>query len=164
MALAYTGASNRKYSKTTEANKMTDKTKILIVDDEEVIRLCLSRTLSGERCRVDVVTNGTDALKLMEKHAFDVVLLDVRMPGPDGMTVLKTIKQKWPDSEVIIITGYPEVESAKKAVTLGAYSYLAKPVGPEDVINAANGAVTHKRWALRKAEQTQRIGREASTG
>lgn len=142
---------------------MTDKTKILVVDDEEVIRLCLSRTLSGERCNVDVVTNGTDALRLMEQRPFDVVLLDVRMPGLDGMTVLKTIKQKWPDSEVIIITGYPEVESAKKAVTLGAYDYLAKPVGPDDVINATNGALTHKRWALRKDLQTQRINLQESS-
>jgi DNA-binding NtrC family response regulator len=141
---------------------MTDKTKI-VVDDEEVIRLCLSRTLSGERCNVDVVTNGTDALKLMEQRPFDVVLLDLRMPGLDGMSVLKTIKQKWPDSEVIIITGYPEVESAKEAVTLGAYDYLAKPVGPDDVINAANGAMTHKRWALRKDHQTQRIGLQESS-
>ena len=142
---------------------MTDKTRILVVDDEEVIRLCLSRTLSGERCNVDVVTNGSDALKLMEQRPFDVVLLDVRMPGLDGMTVLKTIKQKWPDSEVIIITGYPEVESAKKAVALGAYDYLSKPVGPDDVINAANGAVTHKRWALRKDQQTQRINLQESS-
>ena len=129
---------------------MTEKTKILVVDDEEIVRLSHVRTLSGEHCKVDVVSNGTDALKLMEQHPFDVVLLDVRMPGLDGMTVLKTIKQKWPDSEVIIITGYPEVESAKKAVTLGAYDYLAKPVGPDEVIHAANGAVMHKRWALRR--------------
>ena len=136
---------------------MTDKTKILVVDDEEVIRLCLSRTLSGERCNVEVVTNGRDALQRLEQQPFDVVLLDVRMPGLDGMTVLKTIKQKWPDSEVIIITGYPEVDSAKQAVTLGAYDYLAKPVGPDDVINAANGAVMHKRWALHREPQTPRV-------
>jgi DNA-binding NtrC family response regulator len=127
---------------------MTAKTKILVVDDEEVVRLCLVRTLSGERCNVQVVTNGQEALRMMEQHPFDVVLLDIRMPGLDGMTVLKTIKQKWPDSEVIIITGYPEVEAAKKAVTLGAYDYLAKPVGPDEVIHAANGALMHKRWAL----------------
>lgn len=129
---------------------MTEKTKILVVDDEEVVRLCLARTLSDERCNVQVVTNGQDALRMMEQHPFDVVLLDVRMPGMNGMTVLETIKQKWPDSEVIIITGYPEVESAKQAVTLGAYDYLAKPVGPEEVIQAANGALQHKRWALHR--------------
>jgi DNA-binding NtrC family response regulator len=131
---------------------MTEKTKVLVVDDEEIVRLSHLRALSGEHCKVDVVTNGQDALKLMEQHPFDVVLLDVRMPGLDGMAVLKTIKQKWPDSEVIIITGYPEVESAKRAVTLGAYDYLAKPVGPDEVLHAANGAVMHKRWALRREQ------------
>ena len=128
---------------------MLEKTKILVVDDEEVVRLCLLRTLSGEHCNVEVVRNGNDALQVMGQQPFDVVLLDLRMPGMDGMSVLKTIKQKWPESEVIIITGYPAVESAKEAVTLGAYDYLAKPVGPDDVINAANGAMLHKRWALR---------------
>jgi len=128
---------------------MIEKTKILIVDDEEVVRLSYLRTLSTEYCNVDAVMNGQDALQMMGQRAFDVVLLDLRMPGMDGMTVLKTIKEKWPESEVIIITGYPAVDSAKQAVTLGAYSYLAKPVGPDDVINAAKAAVTHKRWTLR---------------
>ena len=137
---------------------MLEKAKILVVDDEEVVRLCHVRTLSGEHCSVEVVRNGKDALQVMEQHPFDVVLLDLRMPGIDGMTVLKTIKEKWPESEVIIITGYPAVESAKEAVTLGAYDYLAKPVGPDDVINAANGAMLHKRWALRCEQQAQCAG------
>ena len=134
---------------------MLDKAKILVVDDEEVVRLCLVRSLSGEHCNVEAVGNGNDALQMMGQQAFDVVLLDLRMPGMDGMAVLKTIKEKWPESEVIIITGYPAVESAKEAVTLGAYDYLAKPVGPDDVINAANGALLHKRWALRCDQQAR---------
>lgn len=137
---------------------MIEKTKILVVDDEEVVRLSYARSLSGEHCNVNVVRDGKDALQMMGQHSFDVVLLDLRMPGMDGMTVLKTIKEKWPDSEVIIITGYPAVESAKEAVMLGAYGYLAKPVGPEDVIKAANGAVMHKRWALRCDQGAQFMG------
>ncbi len=128
---------------------MNEKAKILVVDDEEVVRLSYVRTLAGEHCSVEVVKNGHDALQMMGQQAFDVVLLDLRMPGMDGMTVLKNIKENWPESEVIIITGYPAVESAKEAVTLGAYDYLAKPAGPDEVINAANGAMLHKRWALR---------------
>src|SRR5450759_4317343 len=145
-------------TKKSEVAKMLEKAKILVVDDEEVVRLCHVRTLSGEHCSVEVVKNGKDALQVMEQHPFDVVLLDLRMPGIDGMTVLKTIKEKWHESEVIIITGYPAVESPKEAVTLGAYDYLAKPVGPDDVINAANGAMMHKKWALRCEQQTQCAG------
>lgn len=137
---------------------MLDKTKILIVDDEEIVRLCLHRTLSSDHCDVEVVRNGNDALTAMAQHPYDVVLLDLRMPGMDGMTVLKTIKEKWPESEVIIITGFPAVESAKQAVTLGAYDYLAKPVGPDEVISAANCALTHKRWALRREQPAQHAG------
>jgi DNA-binding NtrC family response regulator len=134
---------------------MIAKTKILVVDDEEVVRLSYLRTLSGQHCNVDVVADGEDALQKMSLQPFDVVLLDLRMPGMDGMSILKTIKQKWPDSEVIIITGYPAVESAKAAVTLGAYGYLAKPVGPDDVINAANGAMLHKRCNARRCGRDQ---------
>lgn len=139
----------------TEVGKMTEKATILVVDDEEVVRRSYVRALSGEHCSVAVVWNGKEALQIMGQHPFDVVLLDLRMPGMGGMTVLKTIKEKWPESEVIIITGYPAVESAKEAVTLGAYNYLAKPVGPDEVINAAKGAMLHKEWALRCDQQAE---------
>jgi DNA-binding NtrC family response regulator len=129
---------------------MDDKTKILVVDDEEVVRLSHIRTLASMHCNVEVVRDGAEALQVMEQRPADVVLLDLRMPGMDGMSVLKMIKQKWPETEVVIITGYPTVETAKEAVRLGAFDYLAKPVGPDDVINVANGAMTQKRWALHK--------------
>ena len=129
---------------------MDEKTKILVVDDEEVVRLSHIRALASIHCDVEVVKNGTDALQVMEQRPADVVLLDLRMPGMDGMAVLKTIKHSWPETEVVIITGYPNVDSAKEAVRLGAYDYLAKPLGPDEVINVANGAMTQKKWALRQ--------------
>jgi DNA-binding NtrC family response regulator len=132
---------------------MSEKANILVVDDEEVVRLSHARTLSGDHCNVESVWNGDDALRAMERRSYDLVLLDLRMPGMDGMSVLKTIKEKWPESEVIVITGYPEVDTAKEAVKLGAYDYIAKPVGPDEVISAVNGAMLHKRWALRREPQ-----------
>lgn len=128
---------------------MTDTSKILVIDDEEIVRLSYARALAGEHCNVDMAAGGQDALRMMGQRPFDVVLLDLLIPGMDGMTVLRTIKQNWPESEVIIITGCPAVESAKEAVSLGAYDYLAKPVGPDAVIHAANAAMTQKRWTLR---------------
>lgn len=139
---------------------MDDKTKILVVDDEEVVRLSHIRTLASVHCNVEVVKNGEEALQVMAQRPADVVLLDLRMPGMDGMAVLKTIKQSWPETEVVIITGYPNIETAKEAVRLGAYDYLAKPVGPDEVINVANGAMTQKKWALHK----DRIGSDAGVG
>ena len=139
---------------------MDENTKILVVDDEEIVRLSHIRTLASMHCKVEVVPDGKEALRVMEQRPADVVLLDLRMPGMDGMAVLKTIKQRWPETEVVIITGYPTIETAKEAVRLGAYDYLAKPVGPDDVINVANGAMTQKKWALHR-DRTQS---DAGTG
>jgi len=127
---------------------MNKKPDILIVDDEEVVRRSYARILSGAQCNADAVWNGDEALRAMQRRCYDVVLLDLRMPGTDGMRVLQTIKQKWPDSEVVVITGFPSIEGAKESMRLGAYDYLAKPVGPEEVIGATRGAVTRKQWAL----------------
>jgi DNA-binding NtrC family response regulator len=122
---------------------------ILIVDDEEVVRRSFSRVLDGAHCRTESAVDGEEALRALARERFDVVLLDQRMPGTDGITVLKTIKARWPDSEVVMITGYPNVETAKEAVRLGAFDYLAKPVAPDTVIHAARSAALRKRWALR---------------
>ena len=142
---------------------MDEKTKILVVDDEEVVRLSHIRTLTSIHCDVEVVRDGKEALQVMEQRPADVVLLDLRMPGMDGMSVLKMIKQRWPETEVVIITGYPNIDTAKEAVRLGAYDYLAKPLGPDEVINVANGAMTQKKWALHKDRTGQDDGSGSNT-
>lgn len=129
---------------------MNGKVKILIVDDEEVIRKGFERTLAGEHSIVECASDGFEALRKMGERSFDVVLLDLRLPEMDGLTVLKRIKQQWPDSEVVVITGFPELETAKESVVLGAYDYLAKPVVPEAVIRATTGAWMQKRWAIQR--------------
>jgi DNA-binding NtrC family response regulator len=122
---------------------------VLVVDDEEVVRRSHLRVLTGKRCHVEAVDDGEKALKAMEAKRYDVVLLDLRMPGIDGMSVLRTMRERWPESEVIMITGYPSVETAKEAIRLGACQYLAKPLAPYEVIEAANSAIEEKHWALR---------------
>jgi DNA-binding NtrC family response regulator len=135
---------------------MNDRASILIVDDEEIVRRSHLRSLAGTGCHTEAAADGSEALQVMERRPFDVVLLDLRLPGLDGMEVLKTIKSRWPDSEVVVITGYPSIESAKEAVRLGAQNYIAKPVGPDDLIRAANEAWTQKRWALHRNQQEER--------
>ncbi len=129
---------------------MNEKANILIVDDEEVVRLSHLRTLASAQCKAEVAWNGDEALRVMEQHPYDVILLDLRMPGLDGMTVLQTIKERWPECQVVIITGYPSIETAKEAVRLGAQNYLAKPVSPDEVIKATNDAMMQKKWGLQK--------------
>ena len=141
---------------------MNEKANILIVDDEEVVRHSQLRILADVPCNAAVAWNGTEALRAMEQQPFDLVLLDLRMPGPDGMSVLKTIKERWPESEVVIITGYPSIETAKEAVRLGAYDYLAKPLDPDQVITATHGAVRQKRWTLH-LEQPDTVARHGSS-
>lgn len=128
---------------------MNNKARILIVDDEEVVRHSFTRALATTNCQVKAVSSWTQVAEALAAEPYDVVLLDLRMPDVDGITVLRAVKQRWPESEVIIITGYPTVATAKEAVALGAFDYLTKPVGPDNVIEAANAAVLHKRWTLR---------------
>lgn len=128
---------------------MNDKVNILIVDDAEVVRLSYLRSLAGAGYHAEAASSGPEAIKAMERRAADVVILDLRMPEMDGISVLKTIRRRWPEREVIIITGYPTITSAKEALRLGAYHYLVKPVGPDAVVRAVEDALTHKGWALR---------------
>jgi DNA-binding NtrC family response regulator len=133
---------------------MNAKANVLVVDDEESVRRSYTRLLDQAHCNASSARDGAEALRAMQHQPFDVVLLDLRMPGADGLAVLEQIKQKWPASEVVVITGYPTIESAKLALQLGAYDYLAKPADPEDVIDAARGAMLRKRWALQPEPET----------
>jgi len=128
---------------------MDRKASILIVDDDEIVRRSYARVLGQMDCDARTAADGAQAVQEMEQHPYDVVLLDLRMPGARGMDVLRTIKQRWPASEVVIITGCPTVESAKEALLFGACDYLAKPADPDDVIDAARTAMRRKKWALR---------------
>jgi DNA-binding NtrC family response regulator len=127
---------------------MNTQARILIVDDEEVVRRSYMRILEATTSSVKAVWNWAQVAQAMQDEPADVVLLDLRMPEMDGITVLKALKQRWPESEVIVITGYPTLETAKQAVSLGAYDYLTKPIHPDQVIHASNAAWLHKRWAL----------------
>lgn len=123
---------------------MAETRKVLVVDDEEIVRLSHMRTLAGQSCDVEAARGGEEALEKMRNGPADVVLLDLRMPGMDGLAALKAIKEKWPATEVVIITGYPSVVTAREAVRLGAFDYLAKPVDPDKVLAVANEAMAQR--------------------
>ena len=126
---------------------MDEMKKVLIVDDEEIVRLSHMRALAGQGCTVDAAGGVEQALEKMQKEPADLVLMDLRMPGQDGLTALKTIKEKWPETEVVIITGYPSVYTVREAVKLGAFDYLSKPLGPDKVLAVANEAMAQSGWA-----------------
>jgi DNA-binding NtrC family response regulator len=128
-------------------NKANHPTRILIVDDEKIIRDGFSRVLLKEGYSVEAVESGRVALERTAEEPPDIVLLDLKMPGLDGMETLRQMKEKAPDVVGIMITGYPTIESAVKAVKLGAYDYLSKPCSPEELRIIVARAAERRRLA-----------------
>jgi len=110
---------------------MDEKANILIIDDDEAIRDSCGQVLQKKGYSVKGAKDGREGLKFFKKEFFHVVLLDLKLPGPDGMAVLSKIKEEAPETPVIIITGYASIESAVEAMKRGAFDYLAKPFSPE---------------------------------
>ena len=103
-------------------------TRILIVDDEEGIREVLRDFFEGEGFEVFEAANGVGALEMARRERFDVVLTDLKMPGLDGLQVVKEIRHMRPRTAALILTGYPSTESAVSAMEIGCDGYLNKPV------------------------------------
>ncbi len=109
---------------------MTEKLNILIIDDDESIRDSCGQVLEKEGYTVRTAKDGRDGLRLFKKEFFHAVLLDLKLPGLDGMKVLSLIKEETPSTPVIMITGYASIESAVEAMKKGAFDYLSKPFSP----------------------------------
>jgi len=122
---------------------MNKNYKILLVCDDEAIAYL--KSLAHISRNVEFLCDGDEAVAAIERSTFDLVLLDVRTPNA---AMLRTVELKSPDSEVVVVASHPTLADAKEAVRLGAYDYVAKPVGPHEVINLSGAALTHKRWAL----------------
>lgn len=124
---------------------MTEKANILIIDDEETIRDSCSQVLGKAGYTAKGARDGSEGLKLFKKEFFHVVFLDLKLPGIHGMKVLKRIKEENPETPVIIITGFATIESAVEAIKQGAFDYLAKPFGPEELRVIAEKALESRR-------------------
>jgi len=118
---------------------------LLIVDDEPSILQSLGGLLSDEGFEVTTAANGYEALKIVDVESPDLVLLDIWMPGIDGLETLKEIKKENPNIQVIIITGHGTIETAVKATKLGAYDLIEKPLSIDKVIVAINNALNFRR-------------------
>ena len=107
---------------------------ILIVDDEKNIRKSLRSLLEDESYRVTEAGNGQEALLLFKKSRPDAIILDIWMPGMDGLEVLKNLREEDPSVSVIMISGHGNVETAVKATKLGAYDFIEKPLSVEKIL------------------------------
>jgi DNA-binding NtrC family response regulator len=110
------------------------KPKILIVDDEERFRNTMRKILEAEGLNAQTVGSAKSALDALSKDSFDVVILDVRMPEMNGVEALKRIRKIDPYIEVIIMTGYASVDTAREIMTTGAFDYLLKPYSTETLL------------------------------
>ena len=121
-----------------------EKMKILLVDDEERFLSTTKKLL--ERKNIDVMTagSGADALRLLSSHRVHVVILDVKMPGMDGVATLREIKARFPMVEVIMLTGHATVESAIEGLKSGAVDYLMKPADLEEIVEKATDAYSRR--------------------
>jgi DNA-binding NtrC family response regulator len=130
---------------------MSNSPKVLLVDDEERFRTNLKNMLSHQGLRVAAVASGLEALAELERQPYDVVLLDIRMPGMDGVETLGEIKKIRPDTEVIILTGHASMDAALEIIKRGAYDYLLKPCPLEELMLKIDGAWERK---LERAKKT----------
>ena len=115
--------------------------KILIVDDEINIGLLLSKFLTRNSFIVETATNGNSAMEYLSKDKFDLVLCDYRLEDTDGREMLVKIKESYPSTGVIIITGYSDIKLAVELIKLGAYDYITKPLYPDEILNTINKAI-----------------------
>jgi DNA-binding NtrC family response regulator len=122
---------------------MEGTAKILVIDDERIALRNLEHVIQKEGYEVTATQSGSNALKLLEEQPFDVVLTDLRMEKVDGMQILKKSHELYPDTEVIMITGYATLDSAVEAMKNGAFYYIAKPFKLEEVRKVVKEAV-HK--------------------
>ena len=128
------------------------KAKILVVDDEALVRQSLEDILRLEGYDTKSVPNGDMALNMLQEEPFDMILLDLRMPGIDGIEVLEGATKISPDTKVILLTGHGSLESAIKALRQGAHDYLLKPVSSHELLSSVEGALK-----LRTEQQQKRL-------
>jgi CheY-like chemotaxis protein/glycine cleavage system H lipoate-binding protein len=150
---------------------MSYRANVLVVDDEQIVCNSCRKILSQQGHNVHIALNGREALNKVEEDKYDVVIADWRMPEIDGMEVLRIVKKNHPDIIPIMITGYPSVESAVKAMRMGVSNYLPKPISPDTLTEALKKALEERKtegddllyyqkyiWARMLEDGTVKIG------
>ena len=117
---------------------------VLIVDDEGQFVDAVVERLRLRGFDADGVTNGHDAIELLDQRSYDVVLLDVKMPGLGGLEVIGKVKEKWPGLRVVLLTGHGSSQDAEKGMQLGAFKYVMKPVNIDDLTRILRAASEQK--------------------
>jgi DNA-binding NtrC family response regulator len=126
---------------------MNQRLQVLVLDDEPIVGKRLQPALAKVGCDVEVFEAPGPALERIRSKKFEVVVTDIRMDDIDGIKVLETVLERWPETKVVMITGYATVEVAREAIAKGAFDFIAKPFKPQelrDVIAKAAEALGFK--------------------
>jgi two-component system, response regulator RegA len=126
------------------------RSSVLLVDDEVVFGQNMSKLLMTRGYDVTFMDSGDGAIRALETRNYDVVVLDLKMPGMDGLTTLKAIKKLGLFTETLILTGHGSIDTALEAVKLGAYDYLTKPCDIDELVAKIEGAWDKKNTASRR--------------
>jgi len=133
--------------------------KVLIIDDEQNIRRTMEMIHRNAGWSTASASNGDEALELLQREKFDVIYLDIVMPGRDGIEILKEIKLRWPEQTVVILTGQATVDRAVEAIRLGAFDFLEKDCGKEKIL-----LTSHNAYELHSLSEENRKLRRRITG
>ncbi|MBI2569808.1 MAG: response regulator [Candidatus Schekmanbacteria bacterium] len=117
--------------------------KILVVDDEKVVRMSFGRVLSESGCHVDTAVDGNAALARVAQEAVDIAFVDLKMPGMDGMEVVRRIRRTRPSTRCVVVTGFGTSEARREAEELGVTAFLSKPITPEELTQ-----LTSETWRM----------------
>ncbi len=124
---------------------MSEKGRLLIVDDEPVVRDSLSKWFAEEGYEVGAAESASEALRRLSEGRWDLALVDIKMPGTDGIELQRRLREINPQLVVVIMTGYASVETAVAALKNGAYDYVTKPFDPDDIAHTVRNALGHRR-------------------
>ena len=124
---------------------MNNKGKLLVVDDEAIVRDSLSKWFGEEGYEVGVAQGASEALARLAEQRWDAALVDIKMPGTDGIELQRRFREVDPELITIIMTGYASVDTAVQALKNGAYDYVTKPFDPEEIAHLVKNALAHRR-------------------
>ena len=130
--------------------------KVLLVDDEEEYLSALAERLKARGMNVSAVTNGEDAVSMVDTATFDLIILDLAMPGMDGLETLKKIKGRQPEAEIIMLSGQGSIKTSIEAMKLGACDFIEKPVDIKELVEKISKA-KDKRLLLLESKSIQEI-------
>jgi DNA-binding response OmpR family regulator len=134
------------------AERTQASARIIVIDDEPAARLSLAEVLSLEGYEVSAAASGEEAIELLGEGPFDLAIVDLKMPGMDGLEVVEALLEQYPETVVIMLTAHGTLETAVQAMRQGAHDYLLKPANVNEIMTSVKGGLDKRRRELRRRE------------